>query len=257
MSAWTSVTATKSEVTFIASDRSYVAPKSAIRKVAVDPKNTGLVKVEFENWFSDINTWGPLYLDFNTVTSPSESTAAGLASAINGLVYESAPDNAGVAAAGVTAVESGTNDFHKTVLTVSNLDLGAIAAAANEATGALVYTLPAGNIQVVGAFMSIALTNSDGNIDADTPDVGVGTTVGSGAQALLSGVGAAAENIITGTTAADVTGTATVTSVADIALQIAPAGDHTVYLNVADGWAGAETGVIANGTITMVWRYVG
>lgn len=256
MSTWTSVVADNYTVTFTDSDSDVVSfPKSSIADVRLFADDTSLVEVVIED--SYVTTLRTLYLDFNSVATPSEGSAAGLLAAVNGLVVDGGtPDNIGAVPAGVTATESGDKDFHKTVLSIADLDLGAIAAAAAESTGALVYTLPAGDIQVTGAYMSIALTNADGNIDADTPDVGVGTTVGSGANALLSAVGAAAENIITGQTAADVTGTATLALV-DAALQIPAANDHTVYLNIADTWAGAETGVIANGTITLIWRFVG
>jgi len=159
----------------------------------------------------------------------------------------------GIQATSTAVTEDGPGGLHKTTITVKGLNLGAIAGAANEATGALAYTLPAGAIVVKSAYMSIGLTNTDGNIDADTPDLGIGTTVASGAVAVLSGT-AAFENILTGQTAGDVTGTATVKTVADQILVIEASGDHTVYLNIADGWAGAETtGVVATGTIVLEW----
>lgn len=164
--------------------------------------------------------------------------------------------NVGTAEAGVLAVEYGDGSYHKTELTMIGLNLGAIAGAAAESTGALMYTLPAGAIVVHAAYMTIGLTNTDGNIDADTPDLGVGTVVAAGANATLN-LTAGAENIITGQTANNVTGTAEVKTVGDQVLVIEAADAHTVYLNVADTWAGAETtGVVAAGTVTLIWSFV-
>lgn len=130
--------------------------------------------------------------------------------------------------------------------------LGAIVGGANLAVGNLIYTLPAGEVIVRGAYMSIALDESDGNITADTPDVGVGTVIGSGAVALLNGT-ATFENIITGQTASDCNGTAsTVTVSKDTGLVIATAGAHTVHLNVADGWAASgEAACSVSGTVVL------
>jgi hypothetical protein len=101
--------------------------------------------------------------------------------------------------------------------------------------------------------MDVGLTNTDSTIDADTPDVGLGTLKGDGANATLDAVGAAAENILTGQTAADVTGTKTTKGVSDQALVINPADARTIYLNIADTWAGADTMVKATGTIVIEW----
>jgi len=161
----------------------------------------------------------------------------------------------GTAATGVTAVEYGDGVNHKTVLTVSTT-LGAIAGGANLGLGTLMYTLPAGAHVINSAYMSMALTAADGNIDADTPDVGIGTVVASGAVAVLSGT-ATFENIITGQTATNCTGTASIKTTAPTAgtgLAIEAAAAHTVYFNVADGWAASgEAACPISGTITIEW----
>ena len=162
--------------------------------------------------------------------------------------------NVGTAATGVTAVEYGDAISHKTVLTVDTT-LPAIAGGASLAVGKLMYTLPAGAVAVKATYMSIALDESDGNITADTPDVGIGTTIGSGAVAVLGGT-AAFENILTGQTAADCDGTATAACVGTD-LGVTPAGDHTVYLNVADGWAASgEAACAVSGTIVLEWVFL-
>ena len=160
--------------------------------------------------------------------------------------------NVGTAATGVTAVEYGNRFFHYTVLTVSTT-LPAIAGGANLAVGKLLYTLPAAPIVINNAYMSLAITQSEGNINADTPDGGLGTTIGSGAVAVLGGT-AAFENIITGQTFDDCNGTAEVITIAGVGLAIEAAGDKTVYFNVADGWAASgDAAAGLAGTVVLEW----
>lgn len=160
----------------------------------------------------------------------------------------------GTANTGVTAVTYGDGKNFTTVLTVSQADAVTVADAAALADGYLLYTFPAGPIVVSAAYMSMALTLAEDT--TATAEVGLGTTIGSGANATLGAVAAAAENIITAQVAADANGTATVKTIADQVLVIEAAGDHTVYFNIADTWAdtaGADlTGDIA-GTVTLKW----
>lgn len=160
--------------------------------------------------------------------------------------------NLGAASTYVTnAEEFGDKRHHVTVLTVQGA-LPAIAGGANLAVGRLLYTFPAGAIRIHGAHMNIAITQTQGNITADTPDGGLGTTIASGAVALLSGT-AAFENILTGQTFNDCNGTAEVATV-DSALILAAADDHTVYFNVADGWAASgDTGALFAGKVVLEW----
>jgi len=153
---------------------------------------------------------------------------------------------------GTTAVETGAQSFHKTVLTVSST-LPAIAGGASLSVGKLLYTFPAGAIVVHCARMSMAITQSQGNINADTPDGGLGTTIAAGANALLSDT-SGAENILTGQTFNNCTGTVELKTVADQVLVIEAAGDHTVYFNVADGWAASGDAAAAiAGTVVLEW----
>lgn len=163
--------------------------------------------------------------------------------------------NLGQPSAAIFSVdERGDKSNHVTVLQVDST-LPAIAGGANLAVGKLLYTFPAGAIIVRGAHMNVAITQTDGNIDADTPDIGLGTTIASGAVAVLGGT-PAFENILTGQTATDCDGTPTVKTV-DAALVIEAAGDHTVYLNVADGWAASgDAGALIQGTVTLEWTYL-
>lgn len=135
-----------------------------------------------------------------------------------------------------------------------NTTLPAIAGGANLAVGKLILTLPSVECFVLAASMSVAIKQSQGNITADTPDVGIGTTIGSGVVAVLGGT-AAFENILTGQTAADCDGTATVESVVNSPLVLTTGGvNKTIYLNVADGWAASgDAAAKLTGVVELLW----
>ena len=174
------------------------------------------------------------------------------------VVAPSTTVNIGAAATGVAAAEYGNAFRHQTRLTFSTLLVGSPVAAANLAIGVLLYTLPAGAIQIEGCQMSVAFADvSVGALDvADTPSVGVGLLIGSGAQATLNAVGATAHNYLAEAAvagcAAAYTDVKLGSSAAKVALTAALA--HLVYLNAADGWAGAGT-IKATGTIILDWTY--
>lgn len=177
------------------------------------------------------------------------------ATELNALV--NTPD-CGTAAPGVTAVEYGNGGYHRTVLTVDTV-LPAIAGGAALGVGVLLYTLPAG-VQVIGTtYMSLAITQTQGNINADTPDGGIGTTIASGAISFLNGT-TTFENLLTGQTFNDCNGTAEVkTTIPTASLPyIIDAGSaKTIYFNVADSWAaGGDTGALLEGTVVILWQGV-
>ena len=154
-----------------------------------------------------------------------------------------------------TVAEYGDGSFHKTVISLSGA-LPAIAGGANLGVGRLIYTFPAGKIRInTAAFTGVAITQTDGNITADTPDVGLGTVIASGAVAVLSGT-ATFENILTGQTFADCNGTGTSNAIAST-LTILSSAAHTVYFNVADGWAASgDAGATISGDVTITWEYL-
>jgi len=121
--------------------------------------------------------------------------------------------------------------------------------------GLLAYTFPAGTHALKVARINLALTAADGVIDADTPEIGLGDTIGSGANTGLNSV-AASENILTGQAATNCSGTAT-----DKAILVPTSGHlvnesggtKTVYINIADGWAGAEAALPVSGEVWLEW----
>lgn len=167
--------------------------------------------------------------------------------------------NKGVAAAACRAQEFGDKYHHTTVLTLEGASavLPAIAGGADLAVGLKLYDFPAGAVIVEAARLyDVAIQQTDGNIDADTPDVGLGTTIASGAVAVLGGT-AAFENVLTGQTFTDCDGTAEDVTVGT-QLIIAPGDSHSLYLNVADGWAAdGDAAAIVSGQIVIHWRYLG
>ena len=170
--------------------------------------------------------------------------------------------NAGTAASGATALEYGDGYTHTTVLTV-NTTLPAIAGGAALGIGKLLYTLPAGAQIVSSSYFSLAITQTQGNITSDTPVVGLGTTVASGAVSVLSGT-AAFQNISAGKAAADCDGTATtqtaLATASPFALVINATGglNHTIYANVAATWtAGGDAAALLTGTVVLNWQFMG
>lgn len=163
--------------------------------------------------------------------------------------------NAGTAGTNVTEVTYGDGRNMVTVLTLTNVSY-TVAAAANEAIGNLIYTFPAGAHIHEVMNMSVALQGG-GTVDADTPVIGIGSVEATGAVAVLNGT-ATFMDYITEQTAADCGGTATTKMTAATAgygtgISLNESGDaKTVYLNIADGWAGADT-VLASGTVVIKW----
>ena len=165
----------------------------------------------------------------------------------------------GTEASGTVMTEGG-DKRNRWVEIVVDSTLPAIAGGADLAVAKQIYTFPAGVIHVRDVYMSIALDESDGNITADTPDLGIGTDAATGAYATLSacdsGETLTTENILTGQTMNDCNGTAEVISSSlDTGLVIAAAGDHEVYINVADGWAASgEAACGISGTVVLQYK---
>lgn len=159
--------------------------------------------------------------------------------------------NNGTVEAGVTAVHYGDGLNVTAVLTLTNVVL-TVGTSQNLGVGALLYTLPAGANLIRDAYMSVAIAGV--STTTDTPDVGLGTVVASGAIVTLDGT-ATFENIITGQTASDTNGTAAVKGAGPTAgnpLEITTGGAHTVYFNAADGWgANADAAGTLNGTVVL------
>lgn len=165
------------------------------------------------------------------------------------------PASLGTAATGVTATHKGDGKTYVTTLSFTALATATVTAAANEAHGVLLFTFPAGDQIIEFTQMDIALTGSAG-IVADTPDVGIGSVIATGAVAVLGGTGGF-EDYITGQASGAISGSNS------IEVALLPTGQQvknvgttkTVHLNVADGWAAAGT-VTTTGTVTIKWTKI-
>lgn len=153
--------------------------------------------------------------------------------------------------AGVRTAIYGKNATKRAVCDVNAVALPAIAGGASLAVGRELFTIDHdGPVKIVGSSIDVSIKQTEGNIDSDTPDLGLGTTIASGAVAVLSGT-AAFENVMTGQTMDDCDGTAETTAVAT-ELLIQASGDKTVYLNVADGWAASgDAGALLHGEVVV------
>jgi hypothetical protein len=210
--------------------------------VAVGSTNKGLYEVSANQL--GVSVTGALATLFDTSGIKTDSVRARVE-----------PITAGAGTVSVSTLGDGRN--FTTTATLTNFVVGALpGAGANLAIGNRVFAFPAGAHLHEVTYMSVGLTGAG---TANTPDVGVGSVQGAGAVNVLGGT-ATFEDYITGQTAADITGTATVkTSVATAGALTgisinAAASSKDVFLNVAGAWAADNTGnLTANGTITMKW----
>jgi len=174
------------------------------------------------------------------------------------LSYSLTVGTAGVGVEELSYQTGGLN--YVTQLTLTNVVLGAPTAGGSSAHGSLIYTFPAGVHVLVATYFDIGLTL--GTTTTDTPDVGIGSTVGTGAVATLNLVAATAEDYITGQTwAVALTGLRTevgplgATAGVLTGISLNKRADlKTVYLNAADAWAAGVTGnLVANGEVSLMW----
>jgi hypothetical protein len=152
---------------------------------------------------------------------------------------------------GCSVVTVGNGALYETIITIDTT-LPAIAGGANLGIGRLIATLPDGALIIHGSKIDVAIKQTQGNITADTPVVGLGTVIASGAVALLSGT-ATFQNIMAGQVATNCNGTPTLKTIGT-QLVIEASAAHTVHLNVADGWAASgDTGARLTGTVVLLY----
>jgi hypothetical protein len=151
-------------------------------------------------------------------------------------------------------------------LTLTNFAVGTIADNAALAFGAKFFTLPAGAILVESVSIVGALTGAV-SVTAQTPEVAIGSTVGTGASATTSGTmedyidGGAAGGIGGDSTAPDIAGGTFYKSALftnPVLVKTSGGKSHDMFLNVAATWADvAATGAMTfTGVITVRWRKI-
>ncbi len=131
------------------------------------------------------------------------------------------------------------------------------------AQGLLIYTFPAGTIVVKRVYGDFGLDINDALLVGDTPEVGLGTLIASGAAATLGAVGAAAEDIWGPHVAAGVDTEADATDAGQFItvpnLIIPGASAHLVHFNVAAVWtdgAGTADVTLVNGARFIIEWYL-
>lgn len=163
----------------------------------------------------------------------------------------------GVGTAGTSVVATeygdGKNHITKLVITAAALTVGDAAALG---VGLLIYTFPAGIIAVKACGGSVGITMEDA-ITTDTPEIGVGTVIASGAIATLGAGDATMEDLAGPHVMNDTNGTAEVmdsNTALPKTLVIPAASAHAVNLNFADTWADVtDTDSAVSGTVWLEW----
>jgi hypothetical protein len=170
--------------------------------------------------------------------------------------------NVGTPNSGVKAIEYGNAYQHTTVLSINKSAAFALADNAAKGVGYLIYTLPAGALIVNNAHMALTITNTEHTANTDG-ELGLGTTIATGAVAVLSGT-AGFENILT---ALPSYGMGTVGISTDISnstvgiggLIIPAASAHTVHVNLASTWAntaGLALDADITGFVVLNWTFL-
>lgn len=169
-------------------------------------------------------------------------------------------------AATTVATEYGNAIDHLTVLSMTNFAVGTSADNAALAIGAKFYTWPTGtNILVQQAVIAGGITAAI-SVTTDTPEVGIGTVIASGANATLTtgtwenliDGGASGSSIDAASVAPDVAGTAfykkNLTTVTPI-IKASGGAARDLFLNVAATWANvtAAGAVTFTGNIILRW----
>jgi hypothetical protein len=165
--------------------------------------------------------------------------------------------NIGTPETGVTAEEYGDGYLHTTKLTLAMTDAFTVADNAALACGAKLYTFPTGIIVVHAAALEVGVTLAEDTTQA-AAELGLGTVVGSGANATLGAVGATCENILGPVTPSACDGTLSKIGKAS-GLYLADAA-NAVFLNLAATWAdtaGTDLTGDAAGNIHLVWSFLG
>lgn len=172
-----------------------------------------------------------------------------------GGVAATAP-NYGTAEAGVIATEQGDGLYHKTTLTVDTYTETIVGA--NLALGEKLYTFPTGGIIIHGGTLDVTMTAAS---ETDAPIIGIGTVIGTGGVAILSGTDAFEDimNGVAGTAIAS--GGGQTLRVWRAELDATNFDGHTteipLFFNFASSWTQSEDITIFPLIITINWAFLG
>jgi len=165
---------------------------------------------------------------------------------------------------GAVALEDGVsgavnylgNGMYEAILDFDDFVVGTSGDDANLAFGKKILTLPEGEYVMLGGALAGTMFG-DISVKSDTPEVGVGTTQATGAQATLGAVAATAEDVIGPFVAASVNNgvVAGFNAASGPKAVSAGSGGQALYLNVADGWADVDAAGDVSFTGTIVLRF--
>jgi len=167
-----------------------------------------------------------------------------------------APSTLGSAVSGWTAVEYGAGTQHRTVLTRDASYVKAVAGAALT-FGDQAYNFPLGLIKCTGGTITFTIK---GATATNTPEVGMGSVLGAGAQSNMGTAGATMEDVLDGTATAAITSAGTAVSYAFAAEAGVLDGTATakdLFLNCAGNWAVTESITFSAITIDLTWEFLG
>ncbi len=159
-------------------------------------------------------------------------------------------EDVGTVGTGVTAVHYSADGINF----CSILTLAAVAVTVGDnvslAYGALIYTMPAGNIAIKSVGMSVGMTAS-GTPTTDDPVIGIGTVIGVGAIATLTT--ATMQDLMSEIASVNMVGTAVV-FFDQKPMDMLAANAHTIHINGADAFADMTgVGATFDGTVTINW----
>lgn len=169
----------------------------------------------------------------------------------------------GAAGSGLTVVESGNEVMHQSKISGTLLDVSVatdagVLADADIAFGSKLYDFPEGGIRVHNVVWDLVLTAVN---STETPLIGIGTVVATGATATFIHTATFAD-IITGVSAANaITSTGANSERVAAASGAAAAFDggtsaKDAYLNVAGAW-GATGSFTVTGDVYLTWSFLG
>lgn len=189
------------------------------------------------------------------VLSPNERKARALANlmTLDEFVTLTSPST-------TTEVTTFDGSMYTTTITATAFPIMAtIGDNASLAGGASLVSLPIGTHVIEGGQIS-GTVNAEASVQSDTPEIGMGTVVGSGANATLGAVGATSEDVLGPFVAASVDdGAVAGFNAASGPVEVTGVAVIPLFLNAADGWADRDPGTVPltfTGRITLRWRTV-
>lgn len=159
---------------------------------------------------------------------------------------------------GFTRIDEVTTGAHGRYHTIIRFQgtLPAIAGGAALGIGRSLFTLPVGPSCVIDHGQLTAAVKGVAGNSANTPVLGLGTVVASGAVSALSGT-ATFEDICTGVAAADANGTAMESVRAPNKTFLPNASSRSVFLNAAATWTAVDAAALIYGIARINWSRLG